>query len=116
MRPIRPDYEFPIEGRAWTQGALPSAGVYLLDGDCHIVARHGPAALELESRGALLFALVRFDADPGEAAPGGRSVRALDVREALARFALPGPADGQRPSGRLAGGFPPDPGDPDVDS
>lgn len=115
MRPIRPDYEFPIEGRAWTQGALPSAGVYLLEGDCHIVARHGPAALELESRGALLFALVRFDADPGEARPAGRSVRSLDVREALTRFAPPA-AGGQPPSDRLAGGFAPDSGDFDVDS
>jgi hypothetical protein len=115
MRPIRPEYEFPIEGRAWTQGALPTAGVYLLGGDCHIVARQGPAALELESRGALLFALVRFDADPRETAAAGRAIRPLDLREAVARFASPEAAGDQRPASRFTGGFAPDRDDPDAD-
>lgn len=81
MRDIRPEYEFPIEGRAWTRSTLPDAGVFFVNGDCHIVPQHGPAAVELEERGALLVAVVRFDARSPEG-----PVRPLDLREAVARF------------------------------
>lgn len=99
MKEIRPEYEFPVEQRAWRQGAAPVAGVFFLDGDCHIVARHGPAAMELEERGALLIALVRFDAEGRERSRRDHPVRALGSREALARFAA-----------SAAGGIPPRPG------
>ena len=101
MRQIRPEYEFPIEGRAWTQGTLPSAGIFFLDGDCHIVAQNGPAALELEERGALLIALVRFDGDSVERAAPGRPVHSLDLHEAVARFAPPEPGVEDRRAGRF---------------
>ena len=98
MRLIRPEYEFPIEGRAWTRGELPTAGVFFLDGDCHIVAQHGPAALDLEERGALLVALVRFDRDVREGRSSGASIRPLDLQEAVARFTYPDRSgDGARP-------------------
>lgn len=99
MRQIRPEYEFPVEGRAWTDGELPTAGLFFLDGDCHVVARHGPAALELEERGALLVALVRFDRDGPEGGAPGASVRPLDLREAVARFAHASAGGAARPSG-----------------
>lgn len=89
MREIRPEYEFPIEGRAWTRSELPTAGVFFLDGDCHIVAQRGPAATELEERGALLVALVRFDQDALEGRPSQSSIRSLGLHEAVARFAHP---------------------------
>ena len=99
MRQIRPDYEYPIEGRAWTSGGLLTAGVFFLDGDCHIVSRHGPAALDLEERGALLVALVRFDRGASEGTPPAGSIRPLDLREAVARFARAPSGSGQVPSG-----------------
>ena len=100
MRQIRPDYEFPVEGRAWTSGELPTAGVFFLDGDCHVVARHGPAALDLEERGALLVALVRFDRGTPEGAAPGSSIRPIDLREAVARFGHASAGGGLRPAGR----------------
>lgn len=115
MREIRPDYEFPVEGRAWTHGGLPEAGVFFLQGDCHIVARNGPAALALEERGALLVALVRFDGRSREDASPGHAVRPLGLDEAVARFAAAprgelqaarGPGSGAPPAGDRMGGAP----------
>ena len=91
MRQIRPEYEFPVEGRAWTRGEVPTAGVYFLRGDCHIVSQHGPAAMDLEERGALLIALVRFDRDAMEGRSSESSIRPLDLMEAVSRFAPPSP-------------------------
>lgn len=115
MRKIRAEYEFPVEGRAWTQGALPSAGVYYLAGDCHIVARHGEAARELEERGALLVALVRFDGRSAEDAAPSHPVRPLDLTEAVARFAFPEPAGEVRPAGRVRPALPLDEGNRHAD-
>ncbi len=106
MREIRADYEFPVEGRTWTRGVTPEAGVFFLGGDCHVVARSGPAALELERRGALLVALVRFDGGSTEDAAPSHPLLPLGLEEAVARFTDPvSLEEGRRPGGRFHAGI-----------
>ncbi|HEV2131128.1 MAG TPA: hypothetical protein VGR27_08495 [Longimicrobiaceae bacterium] len=81
-----PDYAFPIAGSAWTHRVELGAGIYYLDGGTH-VAGHGSAAeYDLLQRGALLVARLHFDQNPYEGRQTGRTVRALNVREAALRL------------------------------
>lgn len=89
MKRKRPQYEFPVAGQAWTRGAGTPAGVFFLDGDCHIVAERSPAVAELLDRGAFQIATVRFDGPGVETTFPGRPVRTLPVH--LSMPPLPAP-------------------------
>lgn len=79
-----PDYEYPVEGVAWTAGVGRPAGIYWLDDRC-IIAGHGsPAESWLLERRALLIATLRFEAEPYERHHPGRAVRAAPALEVLA--------------------------------
>jgi hypothetical protein len=86
MNHLKPDYELPIEGVAWTRGSGHPAGIYLHQGRVHFAALGSPAAEALDERGALHVANVRFDA-PAPVLPSSTRIVRLDARSVLARFA-----------------------------
>jgi hypothetical protein len=77
MSSVRHPYEFPFLDIAWSRGGDRAAGIFLLEGRCHIAAYESSAARSLVERGALHVAGVRFDADPYERSHGNRRVRAV---------------------------------------
>lgn len=79
-------YEFPIPGPAWTRGTGMVAGVFLLEGRCHVAAEESPAERDLLERGALRVAILHFGSDPREGSRPGQSVRILGRGEAVERF------------------------------
>lgn len=89
MKRERREWSLPVAGSAWTQGAGRDAGVFYLDGGCHIVALSSPAEQHLRASGALQIATIGFGPDPFETRRAERSVRPLGTAEALRRF---GPA------------------------
>lgn len=95
-------YEFPIPGPAWTRGTGMVAGVFLLEGRCHVVAQESPAERDLLERGALQVAILHFGSDPREGSRAGQPVRVLGHAEALERFSgtgLPTALDRSRKQG-----------------
>lgn len=81
IRREKAEYELPVEGVRWTRGAGHPAGLFLLDGRCHMVALGSPAEEVLVERGAIHFASVTFDR---QAPPAGepRTVRTVSARTA----------------------------------
>jgi hypothetical protein len=78
IRREKAEYELPVEGVRWTRGAGHPAGLFFLEGRCHLVALGSPAEEVLVERGAIHFASVRFDreARPSSEPPRVRSVPA----------------------------------------
>ena len=79
-------HEDQVVSFAWTGGCGGGAGVFLLEGRCHVAAHRSHAERQLVERGALLVATLRFDRDPAEGSHPERAVRTLPSREAAARF------------------------------
>lgn len=79
-----PDYEYPVEGVAWTSGVGRAAGIYWLGGRCVIAGHGSPAESRLLERRALLIATLRFGPEPYERHRPGRAVRAMPPRAVLA--------------------------------
>lgn len=90
MRSKRPQYELPIAGSAWTRGAGHPAGIYFLEGRCHVAAWSSAAEQDLVARGALRIADLHFDPDPRETGRGSGPVRALRPHAAIGRFVAAG--------------------------
>jgi hypothetical protein len=86
MSSIRHPYEFPFLDIAWSRGGDRAAGIFLLEGRCHIAAYDSSAARSLVERGALHVAGVRFDADPHERSHRNRRVRVLTPGALLRRM------------------------------
>lgn len=89
MKRKKPQYEFPVAGVAWTKGAGTPAGVFFLDGRCHLVAESSPAQDELLAQGALHIATVRFDGPVVETTFPGRPVRNLPAHFATPALSAP---------------------------
>ncbi len=85
MKSDQPQYEFPVLDIAWSQGIGQPAGVFLLDGHCHVASYTSPAAHHLLKAGALLVATLRFDAGQ-EAFHPERWIRPLAPHEAVRQF------------------------------
>jgi hypothetical protein len=86
-----PKYVFPYQIPAFATGAPPAAGVYYLDGRCHVAGETSHEEADLLERGALRIATVRFDGGGGEVVPPDRVLRSMDLREALSRFPTAAP-------------------------
>jgi hypothetical protein len=100
MSSVRHPYEFPFLEIAWSRGGDRAAGIFLLEGRCHIAAYDSSAARSLVERGALHVAGVRFDADPHERSHRNRRVRAVTPGALLRRMEA---AAGVRWNGRGGG-------------
>jgi hypothetical protein len=83
----QPQQAVPIPSSAWSQGIEQGAGIYFLDGRCHIAAHGSPGEAALADHGALLIAVVRFDAEATADARAGCSVTTLTTASAATRFA-----------------------------
>jgi hypothetical protein len=81
-----PKYVFPYHIPAFATGAPPVAGVYYLDGRCHVAGELSPQEADLLERGAIRIATVRFDGGGGEVVAPDRVLRSMNLREALFRF------------------------------
>jgi hypothetical protein len=86
MDSIAPKFVVPYQIPSYARGVPPAAGVYFLDGSCHVAGERTAFESHLVERGAVLIATVRFDGGGGEVVPPGGLLRAIDLREALARF------------------------------
>lgn len=64
MSSDRPKYVFPARERVHASAAESGANVYMLHGRVHFEVADSDAADDLERRGALHFANLRFDAAP----------------------------------------------------
>ncbi len=87
-----PEYEIPIDGVAWTRGSGHPAGMFLLEGRCHLVALGSPAEELLVERGAIHFASVTFG--PPAATPL-RAVRLVRASEAARWGQMTGGSNGE---------------------
>jgi hypothetical protein len=87
MKFQRPKYEFPVEGIRRTAGVGQPAGLFLLDGDLHVVARWSAAEADLLERGAIHFANLRFDHEAVGESRAWPPVRPLGAASAARRFA-----------------------------
>lgn len=83
----RPQQAVPLPSSAWAYGLHQGAGIYFLDGACHIAAHRSPAETALTERGALLIAVLRFEPEPLDGARPGQRVDALRSEAAAERFA-----------------------------
>src|SRR5690348_1065575 len=86
MSSVRHPYEFPFLDITWSRGGDRAAGIFLLEGRCHIAAYDSSAARALVERGALHVAGVRFDADPHERSHPDRRIRAVAPGALLRRM------------------------------
>jgi hypothetical protein len=83
----RPKYELPVEGIRRTSGVGHPAGLFLLDGDLHVVARWSEAERDLLERGAIHFADLRFDHGAVAESRAWPPVRPIEVAQAARHLA-----------------------------
>ncbi len=79
-----PQYFYPIDWINQTEGPGRPAGIYLLDGQIRLAARHSLAERALLKAGALYVATVIFGPSPFEARYPDHAVRAVAPRELVA--------------------------------
>jgi hypothetical protein len=87
MIPEFPESQLPAAGSAWIGSTDHGAGIYLLDGRTHLVGHRTHLEKRLLERGAMHIASVRFDDELEERYRPTRSVRRLESRAAIRRFA-----------------------------
>jgi hypothetical protein len=63
-----------------TPGSLPRAGIFLLNGACHVAAHGSRAERRLLDGGALLVAHLHFDHDPREGRYTGEAMESVLAR------------------------------------
>jgi hypothetical protein len=83
----RPQQSVPLPSSAWAYGIHQGAGIYFLDGACHVAAHESPMEAALAERGALLIAVLRFEPEPLDGVRPGHRVQAVGSGRAAARFA-----------------------------
>ena len=81
--------EFRSNDVAWADGVLPQAGMYFLEGQCHVASLTSTAERRLLERGALLVAVLTFDGSGPEAPIAAGTDRLLgELRPLAARDAV----------------------------
>ena len=81
--------EFRSSDVVWADGVLPQAGIYFLEGQCHVASLTSTAERRLLERGALLVAVLTFDGSSPDAPVAGGTDRPLgELRPLTARDAV----------------------------
>lgn len=90
MKSIKLEYEDQSSALVWAEGVGGRAGIFLLDGRCHVATERSPAERRLRESGAIHVATLTFDGSHADRRGGAASedlrLDPIAPREAAAKL------------------------------